>query len=393
MSSIDTVVNGLSPELIAEAKSWRRHLHRHPELAFNERQTADFIASQLAQFGLTVHRGLAGTGVVGTLTRGTGRRSIGIRADMDALPIEEQTGVSYASTSPGVMHACGHDGHVAIALAAARLCARLDNLDGTVHFIFQPAEENEGGAKRMIDEGLFQLFPCDAVYALHNWPLLPLGTCVARDGPIMAAMGIFEVVISGRGCHGAMPQEGTDSLLAGCHLVSALQSIVSRNIDPVDSGVVSVTRIRAGDTWNVIPDGCAIRGTTRWFDEGVGNKIERRIAELSKSIAEGFGCEARLRYERRFPATINDSGAAKFIRTVISTSDLNLKLSDAHPSMGSEDFAEMLRVVPGCYLWLGGATQVHNHGLHSPHYDFNDELIPLGAALWVTLVQKSLRAA
>lgn len=258
-------------DVIAEAVSWRHHLHQHPELAFHETRTADFVASQLGQFGLAVHRGLAGTGVVGTLSRGTSRRTISIRADMDALPIQEQSSAGHASCTPGTMHACGHDGHVAMALAAARICSRLPDLDGTAHFIFQPAEENEGGGRRMMEEGLFRVFPCDAVYALHNWPALPLGTCVALDGPMMAALGSFEIVVSGRGCHGAMPHEGVDSILAACQLVSALQSVVSRNVDPLQASVVSATQIHGGDTWNVVPDNCIIRGTTRWFVNGGEN--------------------------------------------------------------------------------------------------------------------------
>ena len=376
MTGID-LADGLPPDLIAEAVSWRHHLHRHPELAFNERQTADFVASQLSHFGLAVHRGLAGTGVVGTLTRGTSRRTIAIRADMDALPIQEQSGAPHTSCNHGIMHACGHDGHVAMALAAARVCARLSDLDGTVHFIFQPAEENEGGGRRMVEDGLFQLFPCDAVYALHNWPALPPGTCVARDGEMMAAFATFEIAISGRGCHGAMAHEGTDSIVAGCQLVSALQSIVSRNIDPLQASVVSATQVHAGDTWNVIPDSCVIRGSTRWFDDRVGDMLERRITELSRSIAAGFGCEANVRYERRGLATINDPAKASFVRAVASAPPLNLAIADARPSMGSDDFAFMMQVVPGCYLWLGSGRSGDNHGLHSPRYDFNDALLPL----------------
>ena len=391
MSDID-LASRLSPDLISEAVSWRHHLHKHPELAFKERQTADFIASQLGQFGLTVHRGLGGTGVVGTLTRGASRRTIAIRADMDALPIEEQSGVPHTSSTRGVMHACGHDGHVAMVLAAARVCARLPDLDGTVHFIFQPAEEGEGGARRMIEEGLFRLFPCDAVYALHNWPALPLGSCAVRDGPMLAASAVFELVISGRGCHGAMPHEGTDSILAGCQLVSALQSIASRSIDPLDAAVVSVTQVHAGNAWSVIPESTVIRGTTRWFDSRVGDTIERRLIELSNSIVAGFGCEAQVRYNRCYPATINDPSAASLVRTVAGALS-SLKLVDHAPSMGSEDFSEMLQAVPGCYLWLGTGRSGNDHGLHSSHYDFNDESLPLGVALWVTLVQKSLGSA
>jgi amidohydrolase len=378
-------------DLLAEAVSWRHHLHRHPELAFGERQTSDFVASQLERFGLRVQRGLAGTGVVGTLTRGSSRRSIGIRADMDALPIREESGAPYVSSVAGVMHACGHDGHTAMALAAARICASLPDLDGTVHFIFQPAEENEGGGRRMVEEGLFKTFPCDNVYALHNWPGLPVGTCAARDGPMMAAFGTFEVGVRGRGAHGAMPHAGTDCILAAAQIVSALQSIVSRNVDPLQSAVVSVTQIRGGETYNVLPDECLIRGTTRWYDEKTGDCIEARVAQLTHSIAAGFGCTARIGYERRYPATINDPASARLLREVAG--EIGLKVMDSQPTMGAEDFAYMLQAVPGCYLWLGAARAGENPGLHSPRYDFNDDVLPAGVELWVALVRRSLGRA
>lgn len=382
--------HGIPADLLAEAVSWRRQLHANPELAFNEKQTSEFVASQLSQYGLAVHRGLAGTGVVGTLVRGTSRRTIAIRADMDALPIQEQTNTAHTSRVPGVMHACGHDGHVAMALAAARVCARLPDLDGTVHFIFQPAEENEGGGRRMVADGLFRLFPCDAIYALHNWPALAVGSCVALDGAMMAALAVFEITITGRGCHGAMPHQGTDPVLAACQLVSSLQSVISRNVDPLQPAVISTTQIRAGDTWNVIPDSCVIRGTTRWFDEAIGELLEARMTSLSNSIATAFGCTAEVRYDKRFPATINHAAAAAFVRTVASAPAVNLRVVDANPSMGSEDFAFMLREKPGCYLWLGTGKTARDEGLHSPRYDFNDDAIPLGVALWTALVQESL---
>jgi hippurate hydrolase len=387
------LAQGFSAELIDEAVSWRRHLHKHPELAYEERQTADFVAARLAQFGLQVHRGLAGTGVVGTLSRGTSRRAIGIRADMDALRIQEHSDAPHASCTPGLMHACGHDGHTAMALAAARVCASLPNLDGTVHFIFQPAEEGGAGARRMIEDGLFRQFPCDAVYALHNWPALPLGVCVVRDGAMMAANAVLDIEISGQGCHGAMPHQGTDAILAGCHLVSAMQSIVSRSIDPLEAAVVSATQIHAGNAHNVIPAACSIRGTARWFDSRIGDSIERRIEELSSAIATGFGCEAQVRFERRYPATINDAAAANFVRQVVGAASAGISLIDAQPSMGSEDFAFMLQAVPGCYFWLGAGASSGSPGLHSPRYDFNDELLPRGVALWVALVRSSLAQA
>jgi amidohydrolase len=384
--------DALSSEVIADAVSWRRHLHQHPELAFNERQTSDFIATQLASFGLKVHRGLAGTGVVGTLTRGSSRRAIGIRADMDALPIQEQSGVAHVSSTSGVMHACGHDGHIAVALAAARACAKMPDLDGTVHFIFQPAEEGAGGAKRMIEDGLFKLFPCDAIYGMHNQPLLPLGSCIARDGVMMAACALFDIDIVGRGCHGGRPHQGVDPVVAGCQLVSSLQSIISRNVDPLQSGVVSVTKIRAGDSFNVIPERFQISGTVRWLDGDIGDIIEQRMRELASSIAAGFRCEAHVSYDRRFCATVNDPAAARLVREIASGIP-NLRVENFLPSTGSEDFSEMLRVVPGCFIWLGGAKTGSEVGLHSPRYDFNDDLVPLGAALWVSLVRKSLSAA
>lgn len=377
----------VSAELLSEAALWRRHLHRYPETAFEEHQTAEFVASRLGQFGLRVHRGLAGTGVVGTLKRGSSRRTIGIRADMDALRIREQGDVPHASSVAGVMHACGHDGHVAMLLAAAGACAQLPDLDGTVHFIFQPAEESEGGGQRMIEQGLFRQFPCDEIYALHNWPALPLGTCVALDGPMMAALAQFEITLEGRGGHGAMPHQGTDCIVAACQVVSALQTIVSRSVDPLQSAVVSVAQIHTGDTWNVIPDVCVIRGTTRWFDHDVGDLLERHMAEVSGALAAAFGCTARVRYERRCAATVNDPGAAAFVRNVAGAAALGLRVVSTQPSMASEDFAFMLQAVPGCYFWLGTGQE---HGLHSSRFDFNDQLLTYGVPLWVALVRRAL---
>lgn len=380
------------PEVLSEAVAWRRHLHKHPELAFQERNTADFIASKLAQFGLVVHGGLSGTGVVGTLSRGTSRQAIAIRADMDALSMEEKTGVPHSSATKGVMHACGHDGHVAMALTAARFCTQLPNLDGTVHFIFQPAEENEGGAERMVNDGLFRQFPCQSVYALHNWPDLPLGTCIARDGAMMAAFAVFEIEVTGTGCHSAMPHQGTDVLLAASHIVSAVQSIVSRNVDPTKCGVVSVTQIHGGSAWNVIPDTCVLRGSVRCLDDEVSHLIERKLGEIARMTGASFGCKAEMRFDRRSPATINDPTAASLIRSIAAAPPLNLDVVDGSPSMASEDFAFMLQEVPGCYFWLGSG-QSGQQALHSPNYDFNDALLPIGASLWVQLVRSCFIAS
>lgn len=377
---------------IAEATAWRHDLHRHPELAFEENRTAKFIAEKLRQWGYNVTTGYAKTGVVGSLRRGTSSRAIGIRADMDALPIVEKSGVAYVSETSGKMHACGHDGHVTMALAAAKAISKLD-FDGMVHFIFQPAEENEGGGRDMVKEGLFKDFPMDAIYGLHNWPALELGTCVARDDAMMAAFGTFEIELTGKGAHGAMPHEGADPVVAASQLVTALQTIASRNVSPLESAVVSVTQMHGGDAWNVIPETMIIRGTTRWFLPEVGEMIARRMQVLSASIGEAFGCSARVDYEERYPSTINSADHARIVREIAHSSDLGLKVLDVAPSMAGEDFAFMLQEKPGCYFWLGSKREGANPGLHSAYYDFNDALLPIGANFWIKLVQSELAVA
>lgn len=380
----------LSADDVELAVRWRRHLHQHPELAFEEHQTADFVAGLLSGWGYAVTRGYGRTGLVATLSRGTSRRAIGIRADMDALPILEKTGLPYASITSGTMHACGHDGHVAMALAAARACATLD-LQGTVHFIFQPAEENEGGARVMVNDGLFRDFEVDAVYAMHNWPALDIGECVARDAEMMAALGTFEIRVNGRGSHGAMPHEGADPVVAASQIVSALQTITSRNISPLEASVVSATQIHGGDAWNVIPETVTIRGTTRWFDEAIGAKIARRMTRIATSIAEGFECEASIEHVARYPATINDAACAARVRSLAARPGSQLTVVETLPSTAAEDFAFMLREKPGCYFWLGSRRSGENPGLHSPFFDFNDEVLPLGANFWTVLVADALR--
>ncbi len=379
----------LSETDLAEATAWRHDLHRHPELAFEENRTSAFIVEKLQLWGFSVRSRFAGTGVIGSLTRGTSKRAIGIRADMDALPIIEKSGVDYVSETLGKMHACGHDGHVTMALAAAKAVSKLE-FDGTVHFIFQPAEENEGGAREMVREGLFKDFPVDAVYGLHNWPALDIGTCVARDDAMMAAFGTFEIELIGKGAHGAMPHEGVDPVVAAAQLVTALQTISSRNVSPLESAVVSVTQMHGGDAWNVIPESMIIRGTTRWFLPDVGETIARRIRAISTSIAEGFGCAARVDYEERYPSTINTADNARKIRDLATSPDLGLKVLDEAPSMAAEDFAFMLQEKPGCYFWLGSRRDGTNPGLHSPYYDFNDALLPIGANFWIRLVTSEL---
>jgi len=378
-------------EDIDETVAWRRHLHAHPELAYEEHKTSRFVAERLSSWGLTVHTGYGGTGLVGTLSSGTSRRSIAIRADMDALPINETTGLDYRSTAPGRMHACGHDGHVAMLLGAARACSKLADLDGTVHFVFQPAEENQGGARKMVEDGLFRDFPVDEIYAMHNWPALPIGTVVASDDAMMAAFATFEIEVEGRGSHGAMPHEGLDPIPAACAIVAALQSIPSRNVSPLDAAVVSATQIHAGDTWNVIPDRCVIRGTTRWFDPAVSAIVERRICSVAESIAAGYGCSSTTHYDFRYPATINDPVPASRARAVAR--NLGLAVAQARPSMAAEDFAFMLEAVAGCYLWLGTGRDGDNPGLHSPKFDFNDRVIPTGVEYWLRLVQSALAPA
>lgn len=379
--------------LVTDAVDWRRRLHRHPELAYQERQTSDFVAAQLERFGLVVHRGLAGTGVVGTLRGHGDGPTIGIRADMDALPIQEESGVSHASMTAGVMHACGHDGHTAILLGAARACAALPNLQGTVHFIFQPAEENEGGGRRMVEDGLFERFPCEVIYGLHNWPTLPLGSCIALDGPLMAAFATFEIELTGEGCHGAFPHEGTDVVLAASHVHVALQSIVSRNVEPQQAAVLSVTQVHGGSTWNALPATCVLRGTARWFDEKTGELLERRLEDVAMSVASALGCTAILRYERRIPATLNDPGAAAMLRRVATSPAVGLKIVQGAPTLASEDFAFLLQECPGAYLLLGTGRGQDDPTLHSPRFDFNDEALAIGIQLWVELVRDRLQAA
>jgi hippurate hydrolase len=373
-----------------EVVRWRHHLHRHPELGFQERKTSAFIAQKLTDWGLTVQTGLAGTGVVGTLSRGLSRRTIGIRADIDALPILEASDISHRSLRPGVMHACGHDGHTAILLAAARECAAHGQFDGTVHFIFQPAEENEGGARAMVEQGLFRQFPVDAVYALHNWPALTVGTCFVGDDAMMAAFATFEIKVQGKGAHGGMPHEGHDPVVAASQIVCALQTIASRNVAPLESSVVTVTQVHAGDAWNVIPEMGIIRGTTRWFDTEVGELIERRIGKIATRVAEAFDCTAEIAYTHRYPATINHKPCAEFVRSVLDEKRI-LACQDAKPSMAAEDFAFMLREVPGAYVWLGAGKPGENPGLHSPYFDFNDDVIPLGIELWEAVISSALR--
>jgi hippurate hydrolase len=377
----------------AEHTAWRRDLHAHPELAYQEHRTADFVAAKLTDFGLAVTRGLGRTGVVGTLEGRPGPRRIGLRADMDALPMTELNSFAHCSQHAGAMHACGHDGHTVMLLAAAEHLARTRDFEGVIHFIFQPAEEGEAGAKAMMDDGLFRRFPVDGVFGLHNWPWAEAGTLIVRPGPMMAAMDIFEAKLRGRGGHAAQPHHAIDPVVVATLLVQAWQTIVARNVDPLEAAVLSVTQIHAGHAWAVIPAEVELRGTVRTFKPEVQALVESRMQEIGRGLAAASQCAFEWRYERRFPPTVNSAAetawAARAGRAVFGEERV---LCDVAPSMGSEDFGWILQEQPGSYAWIGGG----GHGdclLHNPYYDFNDAIIPHGASYWVTLAQQFLRGA
>jgi len=374
----------------AEHRRWRHTLHAQPELAYAEHLTADFVAAQLDACHIPYVRGLGRTGIVATITGHSPGRSVGLRADMDALPLQEMNDFAHRSQHPGVMHACGHDGHTVMLLAAAEYLARERAFAGTVYCIFQPAEEGEAGAKAMMDDGLFERFPMDAVFGLHNWPWLPVGQMAMRAGPMMASMDIFEATVRGRGGHAAQPHLAVDPIVVAAAIVQAWQTIVARNVDPLESGVVSVTQIHAGHAWAVIPEEVSLRGTVRTFNPAVQALIEQRLRELGEGLAAAHGCTFDWRYERRFPATINSVAETDFAAAVGSELlGANNILRDAAPSMGSEDFGWMLQVKQGSYVWLGTGGET-SCLLHNPRYDFNDAAIPLGASYWVALAHAFL---
>ena len=382
------------PEIAAqerEMRDWRHHLHANPETAFEEQATAAFVADKLRTFGLEVHTGLAKTGVVGVLRAGGGQRAIGLRADLDALHVQEATQAPHASRNPGRMHACGHDGHTTMLLGAARAMAQRRRFDGTVYFIFQPAEENEGGGRVMVEEGLFDRFPMESVYGLHNWPLKPLGTFATRTGALMGAYDIFEIIATGKGAHAALPYLAKDPMLFAAHLVNALQTIVARNLHPQDAGVVSVTQIHGGETWNIIPEQVVVRGTVRTFRKEVQDLIETRLRAIVAGVAATFDMGATVRYERRYPATVNtaeETGhAIRAMQAVVGEAKVD---TDPVPEMGSEDFAFMLEAKRGCYVWMGTGTGERTVHVHNPRYDFNDDALPIGGSYWVTLAEQQL---
>jgi len=369
----------------------RRDIHTHPETAFEERRTADLVAQTLESLGIEVQRGLAETGVVGILRVGSSMRAIGLRADMDALPLQEQNLFPHHSREAGKMHACGHDGHTAMLLAAADYLAATRNFDGTVYFIFQPAEEGGGGARVMIEEGLFECFPMDAVFGMHNWPGLAAGQFAVMPGPVMASADTFDIVVRGHGAHAAMPHQGADPVVAGSALVQSLQSIVSRTLDPLDSAVLSITRFHAGDAYNIIPELALLAGTVRAFRGEVQDQMEAAMERVCNGIAASFGVQVTLDYQRGYPATVNSVAEAELCRSaaaaLVGAENVHTGM---RPSMGAEDFSCMLQAKPGCYVWLGNGMGEGGCMLHNPHYDFNDEVLPLGASYWARLAEEAL---
>ena len=379
--------------LHGEMTAWRRDLHAHPELGFEESRTAGIVADRLESFGLEVHRGVGRTGVVGVLRGGSGKKTLGLRADMDALPIEEANGFDYRSRNAGRMHACGHDGHTTMLLGAAKALAASRNFDGTVNFIFQPAEEGLGGARAMIDDGLFERFPCQAVFGMHNRPSLPVGWFAVRAGPMMAAGGFFDIRIHGKGAHGARPEVGVDPVIVAAHVATALQTIVSRNVAPTDTAVVSVTRIQGGDAYNVIPQSATLAGTVRAFSRPVMERIDAALRRIAKGVAEGFGAKAEVEIDWKFAPTVNDPKEAEFAAGVCAGLVGAQRVERDPPLiMASEDFSFMLEKVPGCYLNIGNGSGETSCEVHNPGYDFNDAALPFGAAFFVRLVETRLSA-
>ncbi len=378
--------------LVSKMVQWRHHLHAHPETAFEEVQTADYVKTQLESLGLKVHSGLAKTGLVASLTNGDGP-AIALRADMDALDMTECSNVPHSSRHEGKMHGCGHDGHMAMLLgAAAYLCENRD-FKGTVHFVFQPAEENEGGGRVMVEEGLFGLFPAEAVFGMHNWPEMEAGTMAVKAGPLMAACDTMDIRVIGKGCHGAMPHLGLDPVVVASEIVLALQSLTSRVLNPQDAGVVSVTQIHAGHTWNVIPNDVQLRGTIRSFTPEVRQILEDGIRRIVKGVCEAHGATFELIYAKGYPATVNDVQQSEICARVAAQTvgEENVDLNPT-PSMGAEDFSYMLEAKPGCYVWLGTGGEPGGCLLHNPGFDFNDRMLHVGASYWINLVEEILKA-
>ena len=396
MQLIDSIVTQA-----ASIAAVRRDIHAHPELCFEEVRTADIVAAKLTEWGIPVHRGMGTTGVVGIVhgrDGGASGRAIGLRADMDALPMQEHNHFEHTSRHAGKMHACGHDGHTAMLLAAAQHFAKHRNFDGTVYLIFQPAEEGGGGAREMIKDGLFDKFPVEAVFGMHNWPGMPVGSFAASAGPVMASSNEFLITIRGKGAHAAMPHFGIDPVPVACQMVQAFQTIITRNKKPVDAGVISVTMIHTGEATNVVPDSCEIQGTVRTFTFEVLDMIERRMQEVAEHTCAAFGATCEFAFHRNYPPTVNHPAESAFAREVLAGIVGAERVLAQEPTMGAEDFAYMLQARPGCYVFIANGEGDHRemgHGggpctLHNPSYDFNDDLIPLGATYWVRLAEQWL---
>ena len=382
----------------ASIAALRRDIHAHPELCYEEQRTADLVARQLAAWGIAVHRGLGQTGVVGTIVGrdgGASGRAVGLRADMDALPMHESNTFAHASQHPGKMHACGHDGHTAMLLAAAQYLAQHRDFDGTVQLIFQPAEEGGAGARAMIEDGLFEQFPVEAVFGMHNWPGMPAGSMAVSPGPVMASSNEFKITIHGKGGHAAMPSNCIDPVPIACQMVQAFQTIITRNKKPIDAGVISVTMVHTGEATNVVPDHCELQGTVRTFSTEVLDLIERRMRQVAEHTCAAHEATCTFEFERNYPPTINTPAEAAFARQVMVDIVGEAQVLAQEPTMGAEDFAFMLQAKPGAYCFIANGDGDHRalgHGggpctLHNPSYDFNDELIPLGATYWVRLAQ------
>jgi amidohydrolase len=373
----------------------RRDIHAHPELCFEEHRTADAIAKALTDWGISIHRGMGKTGVVGIVKNGTSNRAVGLRADIDALPMTEHNHFAHASKHPGKMHACGHDGHTAMLLAAAKHLAKHRNFDGTVYLVFQPAEEGGGGAREMINDGLFDKFPMEAIFGTHNWPGMKVGQFGVRAGPMMASSNEFKIVITGKGSHAALPHNGIDPVPIACQMVQAFQTIISRNKRPIDAGVISVTMIHTGEATNVVPDTCEIQGTVRTFTNEVLDLIEQRMKDIADHTCAAFGASCAFEFHRNYPPTINHAAETTFLQQVAGEMVGPHNVLDFEPTMGAEDFSYFLQAKPGCYFVVGNGDGAHREGghglgpcmLHNPSYDFNDDLIPLGATLWVRLAE------
>ncbi|GJJ02618.1 hydrolase [Duganella rhizosphaerae] len=386
----------------SEIQQIRRDLHAHPELCYEEQRTSDVVADKLSEWGIPVIRGLGLTGVVGIIKHGSSKRAIGLRADMDALPMQEVNTFAHASRHPGKMHACGHDGHTAMLLGAAKHLAEHRNFDGTVYLIFQPAEEGGAGARRMIEDGLFEQCPMDAIYGMHNWPGAPVGTMSVVEGPMMASSNEFYVTVKGKGAHAAQPHKGIDPVMVAVQIAQSWQTIISRQKSPLDTAVLSITQIHAGSATNVIPDEAELVGTVRTFTQPVLDMIEQRMGEIAQHTAAAFGAEVDFKFRRNYPPLVNHPAETKFAVEVMKSVVGADKVDDqVEPTMGAEDFAFFLQAKPGCYVFIGNGEGDHRDGghglgpcvLHNGSYDFNDHLLPIGASFWVRLAEKSLPLA